>query len=185
MNSKTNVLMLCALAVLLNVVLGEAVSMLKIPLLFLDTIGTIFIAATFGMRYGIMTGIVTNVVMAFWSGPLTVAFALVNVAVAIVVALIAKKGFSYPKALLAGVILAFVCPMIGAPIRLALFGGFTGSGTDIVILAIKASGQELITATYWGAVSGNVVDKIVSSLLVAAFLKTSVCRQFLRTKPTT
>lgn len=68
-------------------------------------------------------------------------------------------------------LLAVVCPMIGAPIRLALFGGFTGSGTDILIFAFKASGKEMITATYWATVAGNIVDKMLSCLLVAWFMK--------------
>ena len=64
MNSKAKVIAMCAIAVGLNVVLGEAVSMLRIPLLFLDTMGTIFIAANFGMGYGILTGVTTNLLMA-------------------------------------------------------------------------------------------------------------------------
>jgi len=177
--NKTRILVLCAIAVVLNVVLGEAVAMLKIPLLFLDTIGTIFIAAEFGMTYGILTGIVTNLLMGMWQGPLAIPFALVNVAVAIVVALLAKKSFNYKNALIAGLLLAFICPMIGAPIRLALYGGFTGSGTDVVIFALRASGREMITATYWGAVTGNLVDKILSCLLVAWFLKLPQFKRFL------
>ncbi|OJG45295.1 hypothetical protein RV04_GL002343 [Enterococcus hermanniensis] len=169
---------MCAIAVVLNVVLGETVSMMKIPLLFLDTMGTIFIAANFGMSYGIITGVTTNLLMGLLSGPLSIPFALVNVAVAIVVALVAKRGFGYKQALLAGVLLAFICPMIGAPIRLALFGGFTGSGTDIVIMALRASGKEMISATYWGAVSANVVDKIVSCLIVAWFIKLPQMKRF-------
>lgn len=169
--NQVRILLFCALAVVLNVVLGEAVSMMKIPLLFLDTIGTIFIAATFGMGYGILTGFTTNLVMSLFSGILALPFALVSIAVAIVVALFARNGFSYPKAFLAGLVLAFVCPAIGAPIRLWLYGGFTGSGTDMVIFALRAAGKEMISATYWGAVLGNLVDKIVSCLLVAWFIK--------------
>ena len=116
--------------------------------------------------------------MGLISGPLSIPFALVNVAVAIVVALLAKNGFGYKQALIAGILLAFICPMIGAPIRLALFGGFTGSGTDIVIMALRASGKEMISATYWGAVMGNVVDKIVSCLLVAWFVKLPQMKRF-------
>lgn len=178
MNSKSKVIAMCAIAVALNVVLGEAVSMLSIPLLFLDTMGTIFIAANFGMSYGILTGVSTNLLMGMISGPLSIPFALVNVAVAVIVALLAKKGFGYKQALIAGVLLAFICPMIGAPIRLALFGGFTGSGTDIVIMALRASGKEMISATYWGAVTGNFVDKIVSCLLVAWFIKLPQMKRF-------
>jgi len=40
----------------------------------------------------------------------------------------------------------------------------------LVILALRKAGQEMISATYWGAVSGNFVDKIVSCVLVALVL---------------
>lgn len=171
MNNKMKILTLCAMAVVLNVVLGEAVSLMKIPLLFLDTMGTIYISTNFGMSYGIMTGISTNLLMGIISGPLAVPFVFVNIVVAIICSLLAKNGFSYKKALIAGGLLAVVCPMIGVPIRLALFGGFTGSGTDILIFAFKASGKEMITATYWATVAGNIVDKMLSCLLVAWFMK--------------
>lgn len=167
MNNKMKILTLCAMAV----VLGEAVSLMKIPLLFLDTMGTIYISTNFGMSYGVMTGIATNLLMGIISGPLAVPFVFVNIVVAIICSLLAKNGFSYKKALIAGGLLAVVCPMIGAPIRLALFGGFTGSGTDILIFAFKASGKEMITATYWATVAGNIVDKMLSCLLVAWFMK--------------
>lgn len=164
---KVKLLAFCAIAVVLNVVLGSTVSALKIPLLFLDTIGTILIASTFGMSYGIMTGVTTNLLMGLLTGPLSIPFALVNVAVAIVVSLIAKGHLTYKKAIITGLLLAFIAPMIGAPIRLALFGGFTGSGTDVVIMALRASGKQMITSAYWGAVAGNLVDKVISCLLVA------------------
>ena len=41
LNKNTKILLFCALAVVVNVVFGDFVSMLKIPLLFMDTIGTI------------------------------------------------------------------------------------------------------------------------------------------------
>lgn len=168
--NKVKILAFCAIAVVLNVVLGSTVSALKIPLLFLDTIGTILVASTFGMSYGILTGVTTNLLMGLLTGPLAIPFALVNVAVAIVVALIAKGNLTYRKAIITGLLLAFVAPMIGAPIRLVLFGGFTGSGTDVVIMALRASGKEMITSAYWGAVAGNLVDKVISCILVAWFV---------------
>ncbi|WP_100066074.1 CD3073 family putative ECF transporter S component [Miniphocaeibacter massiliensis] len=171
MNNKTKILVYCAIAVVINVVVGTLVSATKIPLLFLDTVGTILIAAKFGMFYGILTGASTNLLMGVTSGPTAIPFAFVNVAIAIVVALISRKDFTYKKAIIAGLILAFVAPMIGAPIRLVLFGGFTGSGTDLVIIALKSAGKEMLTSVYWGAVAGNLVDKLISCLLVAWLLK--------------
>lgn len=171
MKLSVKALVLCAMAVVINVVLGEAVSALKIPLLFLDTMGTIFIAAVYGMPYGILTGIATNILMGVVGGSWVAGpFGLVSVAVAVVVALVSRGNFTLPKAIVAGVLLSIVAPMIGAPIRIALFGGLTGSGTDVIILALKQAGQEMISATYWGAVVSNIVDKMVSCILVAILL---------------
>ena len=92
LNKNTKILLFCALAVVVNVVFGDFVSMLKIPLLFMDTIGTIFIAACYGMGYGVLTGVATNLLMGFTASPSAIPFALVNVVVAVVVALISKVG---------------------------------------------------------------------------------------------
>jgi len=170
---KPNVkkLIIAALGVVINVVLGSVVSWLSIPLLFLDTIGTIYVSANVGMGYGILTGVATNLVMGVTAGPTAIPFALVNVAVAIVVGLMARKGFGVVKAVIAGIILSVVCPLIGTPIRLLLFGGFTGSGTDVLILALRAAGQTIFAATFFSTIAGNLVDKIVSCIVVAFLIK--------------
>lgn len=170
-NSNIEKMIFSALAIAVNIVLGTVVSFLSIPLLFLDSIGTIYISATYGMKYGILVGVCTNLVMGVTSGPTAIPFALVNVAVAIVVSLLAKKRFSFIKAVVTGLILSIVCPLIGTPIRLVLFGGFTGSGTDILILALKAAGQQIFAATFISAIAGNFVDKILSCVLVALLLQ--------------
>lgn len=171
MKVNIRLLVIAAFSIVINVVLGTVTSYLAIPLLFLDTIGTIYMAANFGMAYGIIVGVATNLVMGFTAGPTAIPFALVNVAVAIVVALMARKGFSLIKAIITGVILSVVCPLIGTPIRLLLFGGFTGSGTDIFILAFRAAGQEIFAATFFATIAGNFVDKIASCIIVALLMK--------------
>jgi energy-coupling factor transport system substrate-specific component len=127
MNKNLRKIIITAFAIVINVVLGTVTSWLSIPLLFLDTIGTIYIAASIGMGYGIAAGICTNLVMGVTAGPTAIPFALVNVAVAIVVALMAKKGFGYIKAIITGLVLAIVCPLIGTrdpPDPLRRFHGF-------------------------------------------------------------
>lgn len=170
-NTETRKLIFSALAVVVNIVLGTIVSWMAIPLLFLDTVGTIFVSATFGMKYGILVGICTNLVMGATTGFTAVPFALVNVAVAIVVALMAKRGFSIPVAVVTGLILSIVAPLIGTPIRILLFGGLTGSGTDLLILAMRAAGQQIFAATFLSTVTGNFVDKVASCVLVAILIK--------------
>ena len=158
----------CALAIAINVVVGRAVSLINIPLLFLDTIGTIFIAANFGMGWGVITGFLTNVLAAVMGGgAIEIPFSLVSIATAIVVAFVSKGNFTYKKAIIAGVLLGFIAPAVGTFIRLTLFGGFTGSSTDIMITALRASGQSIFSSTFLATVASNMVDKIISCLIVA------------------
>lgn len=170
-NNKTMKLVLSALAIAINIILGTVVDSLKIPLLFLDTLGTIYITSQIGLSYGILTGVCTNLVMGLFTGPTAIPFALVNVATAVVVHLFSRKKFTIGKAVIAGLVLAVVCPMMGTPIRLLLFGGFTGSGTDILIMAFKASGKEIFASTFFATVASNFVDKIASCVLIAGVSK--------------
>src|SRR4051794_24792829 len=54
--NKTIILTYSAMGIALNVLLGTVVSWLKIPLLFLDTIGTVLIAVLFGPWWGALAG---------------------------------------------------------------------------------------------------------------------------------
>jgi energy-coupling factor transport system substrate-specific component len=181
--NRIQILVLCAIAVVIDVVLGQAVSMLKIPLLFLDTIGIIFIAAEFGMAWGVLTGVVSNLVMVVsGSGPSDLPFMLIDIAIAIVVALFAKgKGFTVVKSIICGIVLGFVCSVMGTLIRIAFFGGLTGSGTDLVILGLKAAGQNLFSSVFLGTLGANMVDKIVSCFLVAWLMKLPVIKKAMAT----
>ena len=77
MNKEKNqlqILIFCALAIGMNVILGSVVTYTHVPLLFLDAIGTIFVAVNFPLRYGLLTGLGTNVVLAVIHGPLALPF---------------------------------------------------------------------------------------------------------------
>ena len=143
--SKTLILTYGAIGIVLNVVLGAAVSGLKIPLLFLDTIGTVLIAVLFGPWWGALVGLLTNVVLGVMTSPTAIFFGLVSVVIALIVGFIAKK-FNFTKwyvALITGLILSIVAPLIGTPIGIALTGGLDGSGMDIVVLWLRASGESV------------------------------------------
>lgn len=165
---KTVILTYGAVCITLNVVLGTVVAALKIPLLFLDTIGTVLMAVLFGPWWGALVGILTNVVLGMTSSPSAIFFGLVNVAVAIVVGTMARK-FNFTKwytALATGVILSFVAPLIGTPIAVAVYGGLNGTGMDFVVLWLRAAGESVFASTFISRITGNFVDKIATCLLV-------------------
>lgn len=164
-------LTLSALAVAINIAFGTVIAMLNIPFLFLDMMGTIFISAKYGMKYGIIVGLCTNLVLGIITGPTAIPFALVSIVGAIVVSVIARGTFGYKKAILTGILLGIVCPLIGTPIRILLFGGLTGSGTDLIISAFVASGKDIFSSVFISTVMANMIDKIVSCLIIAKVME--------------
>jgi energy-coupling factor transport system substrate-specific component len=166
--SKTMILTYSAMGIALNVILGTVVSAMKIPLLFLDSIGTVLVAVLFGPWWGALAGALTNVVLGITTGPSAIFFGLVNVAIALVAGYMAKK-FDFTKwyiALITGLILSVIAPLIGTPIAVAVYGGLNGSGMDLVVLWARAAGESVFASTFISRITGNFVDKIVTCLLV-------------------
>jgi energy-coupling factor transport system substrate-specific component len=165
-------MILAAMGIVINIVLGTIVSTLQIPLLFLDTMGTILVAAVLGPLAGAMTGGLTNVIQGAITNPRTIPFALVNIAIGVIVGLVVKRfRFDIKTAAITGVVLAVVAPLIGTPIAVLMFGGLTGGGTDIMVAWLLASGQRIFTAAFIPRVTGNFIDKIASCILVVMMLK--------------
>jgi energy-coupling factor transport system substrate-specific component len=167
-SSKTMILTYSALGIAVNVILGTIVSGLKIPLLFLDTIGTVLISVLFGPWWGALTGGLTNVVLGATTGASAMFFGIVNIAIALVAGYIAKK-FDFRKwyvALITGLLLSVVAPLIGTPIAVAIYGGLNGSGMDLVVLWLRSSGESVFASTFISRITGNFVDKIITCILV-------------------
>jgi energy-coupling factor transport system substrate-specific component len=158
----------CALCIVINVVFGTVVSKLQIPLIFLDTIGTIFAAALLGPWYGAAVGLLTNVTIGFMTNPKDIPFALVNIAIGLIVGYIAKRwNFNIKTAIITGLIISVAAPLIGTPIAVYVYGGLTGDGNDILFAWLKASGQGIFTSAFIPRITGNFVDKIASCIFVA------------------
>lgn len=161
-----------SLGIVFNIVLGTIAQTIHLPLLFLDTIGTILVAVVLGPLAGALTGGLTNVIQGFITNPKDIPFALVNIAIGLIVGFIAKKrGFELRTALITGLILAVVAPLIGTPIAIFIYGGITGSGTDLIFAWLLASGSNIFTAAFIPRITGNIIDKVASCLLVYFLLK--------------
>ncbi|SMP43389.1 CD3073 family putative ECF transporter S component [Anoxynatronum buryatiense] len=169
---STRAMVLASMGIVVNIVLGTIVSTLQIPLLFLDTMGTILVAAVLGPLAGAMTGGLTNIIQGAITNPRTIPFALVNIVIGVIVGLVVRRfRFDLKTAVITGLVLAVVAPLIGTPISVLMFGGLTGGGTDIMVAWLLASGQRIFTAAFIPRVTGNLVDKVASCVLVALMLK--------------
>ena len=127
----TRTLVLMPVAMALNIVLGTAVaSALKIPI-YLDSIGTILVAALAGPLAGAATGFLTNVVWTYlapppFGSPFAVPFAMVAVVVGLLAGSFARWGWMRPRPNSSG--------------RQLLIGGALtiGAVAVMVVLALRA-----------------------------------------------
>lgn len=168
---NTKVLILCSLAIVFNIVLGSITEALKLPI-YLDTIGTVFIAIFFGPWWGAGVGAVTNIITSMIMNPAAIPFLLVNVGVGLLVGFIGKYfKFTLPVAIITGLLLSILCPLIGTPIGIWISGGFTGTGFDLFFVFLQKTGQSIFVSSFLTKITTNLLDKIGTCILVYFLLK--------------
>ena len=85
---------------------------------------------------------------------------------------IAKKfKFNLVTAIITGLILSVVCPLIGTPIGIWVYGGLTGTGTDFLFIWLKEVGNNIFVASFIAKITSNFLDKIASCILVWALIE--------------
>lgn len=166
-NSKTMTVVMCGLAIAINIVLGIVTAALKFPF-YLDVMGTIFIAILFGPWYGVAVGGLTNILTSIFSGSFSgMPFMLVSIVVALVVGFIFKKAeLNLMNTILVGILVGVIAPLVGTPIGIAVYGGLTGTVSDVAVMFLKQSGASIFTASFVPKLFNNLLDKIGSMVLV-------------------
>jgi len=169
---STWAMIIASLGIVINIVFGTIIQILQIPLLFLDTIGTIFVAVILGPFAGALTGGLTNIIQGMITNPKDIPFAIVNIIIGVIVGYIAKKfEFNLKVAILTGLVLSVIAPLVGTPISVFVYGGITGGGTDFIFTWLLSTGQKIFTAAFIPRITGNFIDKIASCVLVSVLLK--------------
>ncbi|MDQ6887201.1 MAG: ECF transporter S component [Gemmatimonadota bacterium] len=158
-------------AVALNLALGAVVAALKLPV-FLDSVGTVLVAALAGPWAGMITGAVGNVILGLLSSPTFFAFIPVTLVIGALAGVAARLGAfrSLAWAIPAGMLVGVAAGSTSVPIVISLFGGATASGTGLVTIALRALHLPLALAAGIASVSTDVVDKGLSFALVALLI---------------
>ncbi len=169
---STRVLLLIAIGIAVNMALGQIAQAIKLPI-FLDSLGTMIVAAMAGPVAGLLAGLVTNLLWGLILSPTAAAFAPVAAMVGLVAGLLARAGlFRGPvQAAIAGVVIAIALSFVAVPIRVWLFGGVTGSGADFITGWLLQTGRDLFSSAVVTVVTSNLADKVVTALLAWAILR--------------
>lgn len=79
------------IGILVNIIMGHLVIILKIPFLFMDSVGTILTAVTLGPIYSAVVGIATNFILSMTIDYVNLHFAIVNVVIGLTAGVIVRK----------------------------------------------------------------------------------------------
>ena len=158
-------------ALVLNIVVGQIIGSVGIPL-YLDSTGTVLVAALAGPWAGIATGVLSSLV---WSAfnPSVLPFAATSAAVGGLAGVAIKYGAlkNIATVLLSGAVIGIVVGMLAAPVAAFVYGGTAGVGTGAVVLLLREMGNSLLQSVTLQSFISDPLDKALVMLLVWLVLK--------------
>jgi energy-coupling factor transport system substrate-specific component len=97
-------------------------------------------------------------------------------------ALFLKRDVGAVYAIGAGLVTGIAAAIVSAPIAAYVFGGVTGSGTDLLVAGFRQAGSDLFTATLQQGLLSDPLDKMVTAFVVFLVV-TSLPRRFVARFP--
>ena len=166
-NTMTWVLIPVAIAI--NVVMGQIVVLLKLPV-YLDSIGTVLVAAICGPFAGALTGALSNTIWGLAIDPNAFPWWPVAFFIGLVAGLCANAGLfkSWWKVILTGFLVALTAATVSTPIAVYLYGGITASGSSFITAYLLQTGQGILSAVLSTNFLVEPVDKITTAMLAFA-----------------
>lgn len=161
-------LALIPLAVGINLAMGKFASVLALPM-FLDTVGTVLVAALAGLRIAAATAVVSQLALGLWVGAVQLAFMPVHLLIAVYAALVIPRYavFQSPvRAVGAGLVIGLLAATMAWPIAYYAFGGVTSPGVSLVTTIMSGLGLPLQWAVYVASASTDLLDKTTTFLIV-------------------
>lgn len=165
-SSRSLHLALIPLGIGLNMSLGTIVSMLKLPI-YLDMIGTIVVTILSGLWAGLLTSVLTQLIVSATINPIYYNFIPTAVAIALFTHFAARKGAfrSMKGTVLAGMGLGIVSGVVSAPIIVYVFGGVVATGRSVMTAYLLSAGERVLNAVLLTGAAAEPVDKTLQCIL--------------------
>ncbi len=145
-------LLFCAGGIVLNLVLGLAVSLLGLPL-YMDSVGTVVVAAAGGYLPGVLVGFVTNIIKCIYE-PASLYYGVINVMIAFCTSWFAKRKLIRKPLGVAGMILIFT-----------LIGGVLGSVIPWFVDGLAFDGESMVDIIYSTGYFGREISYLLAGLV--------------------
>ena len=110
------------------------------------------------------------------------AIGIIAAIVGLIALLVLRRDAGVAFAAIAGLICGIVSAIISAPIAAYVFGGVTGSGTDLLVAAFQQAGADLQTAVLQQGLLSDPIDKTTTFLVVYVIIQ-ALSRRFVARFP--
>jgi energy-coupling factor transport system substrate-specific component len=180
-NTMTWVLIPVAIAI--NVVMGQIVALLRLPV-YLDSIGTMLVAALCGPWAGALTGTLSNIIWGLAIDPNAFPWWPVAFFIGLVTGFCAQAGLfkNWWKVVITGFLVALTAAIVSTPIGVYLYGGITASGSSFITAYLLQTGQGVFESVFSTNFLVEPVDKISTALLAFAIIQ-GLSKRFLARFP--
>lgn len=163
---STATIVLIPTAIAINYVGKTLATALRLPL-WLDSIGTILAAIIGGPIVGALSGAVNNIIYSF-QDPIAFPYMLTSAALGLTAGILAKasRSFTWKKACVSGLVVAFVAIVVSTPLNILLFGGQTGNTYgDTVFGILLHQGVPRWIASFVDEMLIDIPDKFLTVFL--------------------
>lgn len=163
----------CAAGVFINIAGSQIAASLNLPI-FLDSIGTILVAATGGYLPGVIVGYVSNLINGL-NNPENSYYAVLSVLIAVCAAYYSERGYfeKYRKTLLIVFPMAMIGGGLGSVLTYLIKGFGMGMGVTSTVAEQLLNGSPLgsFVSQFAQDMPGDVLDKIITLTIVFLVLK--------------
>ena len=158
---------LIGLGISINVVGSFIAYTLKLPI-YLDSIGTIFIAAILGPNYAMISGVLGSIVSGITFDVYSIYFAPVQITTGLLSGIMFRKGFlDGVKTPLGTFIFVLPTSIISAMIAAIVFEGVTSAGSSYIVQALEVlSIGNLFSNIFLTQIITDYMDKFLGVVLV-------------------
>lgn len=172
MNRKLTIQQIClvALAVGINVAGGQIALFLRLPI-YLDSIGTIWIAALLGPLFGMLPSLLSGLIMGMTTDIYSLYFAPAGMLVGLMTGLVWKKPKGRYWILPSALLVTLPSAVFSAWICSKLFNGVTSSGSMFLVQLLSRTPLGLTASIFLVQIITEYADRAVSMFLVAGFIR--------------
>lgn len=172
MSNKTKIFKLCltALGILINIVAPFIAMSFKLPI-YMDSIGTVLVAAILGARYGILTGVLGSLISGVTFDIYSLYYFPVQILTATMTSYVFKHEHLLKHTCLSGFLISFPTALASSLVTAFVFKGLTPSGSTYIIYGLAGMGLNLTLSCFIGQIFTEYCDKLLALIIAKNVIK--------------